>query len=186
MRSRVGVRGAAAVAMLCLVCAPVAGQAGANAPSQEQTARWMATILARPLFNPDRAPAPVPDVTRTEPAPRLTATLLGPFGNRAIFEIDGKAVALAEGEHIGPWTVAAIAAGTVTLSQLDRSHVLALAFAAPRQDEPRPQTGAAVSYWSNPCGRSHARNPAGRATSLQPDLCEAAPRAAVLERHTPT
>ena len=171
MRSCVGVRVAAVLAMLCFPCPPVAAQVVPTPPSQERNARLAAIVLARPLFNPDRAP--VPDATETAPLPRLTATLLGPFGNRAIFEIQDKAVTLVQGEHIGPWTVGAIAAGTATLTQPDHSRALVLAFAAPRPEEPQQQTAAADGYWSNPCGRSHARDPAGRAISLRPDLCQA-------------
>ena len=116
--------------------------------------------------------------------PRLTATLLGPFGNRAIFEVEGKAVALAEGEHIGPWTISAIAPGTATLTQPDHSRALALAFAPP-PEEPQQRTAAPDGYWSNPCGRSHARDPGGRAVMLRPDLCQAAGAAAASERSAP-
>jgi hypothetical protein len=79
---------------------------------------WVATILARPLFSPDRRPPsegsaaagnPIPD-----DLPRLAGVIVGPFDRSAIFAIDGgKPVVLREGGRLNAWTVRLIRAGEV-------------------------------------------------------------------------
>ena len=71
----------------------------AAAPAEvapDHTREWIAAILARPVFSPDRRPpaeiASTPGVRLPEGLPRLSGVLLGPFGRSAIFAVDGREV----------------------------------------------------------------------------------------------
>ncbi len=107
--------------------ASAASRAPVLAPDAAAT-RWAQVLLARPLFSPDRRP---PDVVRSAAAahalPRLAGVLVGPEGRRALF---AGGVVLAEGGALGPWRVAGIAAGQVTLTGPGGVRVLRPAFAA--------------------------------------------------------
>ncbi len=80
---------------------------------------WVGPVLARPLFSPDRRPAP--DTESIAPAsapglPRLTGILVGPFGRSAIFAGNGsKPIVLGEGGRIDAYTVRSIDAAQVRL-----------------------------------------------------------------------
>jgi hypothetical protein len=83
-------------------------------------ADFAATILARPLFRPDRHPFPTGDQeVSTAPVdlPRLTGILMSDDIKRAIFAPDGadKAIVVAVGESVGDWRVQEIAADSVTM-----------------------------------------------------------------------
>lgn len=91
-----------------------------------------ATIIARPLFNPDRRPAANPAdpaAARAEVAedglPRLTGVIVGPSGARAIFAgANGKSRAAAEGDTVGAFKVRTIGPGLVTVSGSEGDRVL--------------------------------------------------------------
>ncbi len=66
-----------------------------------------ATVLARPLFSPDRRLAPpgqaVAAVVASDDIPRLAAVIVGPSGGMAIFEDgSGRPHVAAEGGHPRP------------------------------------------------------------------------------------
>jgi hypothetical protein len=87
-------------------------------PSHES--EWLATVLARPLFSPDRRPPSESSVVEGNPIPdglpRLAGVMVGPFGRSAIFAIDGGTpVVLREGGRVNAWTVRLIRAGEVEL-----------------------------------------------------------------------
>jgi hypothetical protein len=132
------------------------------APASPDTGRsevWSATLLARPLFAPDRRPvaeAPSPAVVAHDtPLPRLSGIVLSPNLRFAIFEGDHatRAIVVADGGTIAGWTVAAIAPNAVTLSR-DGSQPVTL---RPRFVGAKPETIATnlpppppVSRWTNP------------------------------------
>jgi hypothetical protein len=87
----------------------------------DSTSEWVATILARPLFTPDRRPPTDAVIARgdhmPDGLPRLSGVLVGPFGRRAIFAGEnGKPAAVSEGGHIAAWTVLLIEAGAVQVA----------------------------------------------------------------------
>ncbi len=92
------------------------------------------TALGRPLFRPDRRPAPPAAGTAprpTEDLPRLTALLAGPFGRRAIFaETDGRSTVVEEGATMGEWIILSIGAGAVTVAGGEGRRLLRLAHGA--------------------------------------------------------
>lgn len=107
----------------------------ASGPALRGTVRDRAeTALARPLFRPDRRPAPLaagPAPRPAEDLPRLTALLAGPFGRRAIFaETDGRSTVVEEGATMGEWTVLSIGAGAVTVAGGEGRRLLRLAHGA--------------------------------------------------------
>jgi hypothetical protein len=94
-----------------------------------------ATVLARPLFSPDRrlappgAPAQVADIA--EALPRLAAVIVGPHGGLAIFEDgSGRPRIAAEGDTVGHFKVGAIAPGQVSLIASEGERVLRPKYAA--------------------------------------------------------
>ncbi len=102
---------------------------------EDHTDGWLATALARPLFNHDRKPV-LPEakpgaITTQEPLPRLTGVIVGPFGRTAIFAgAEGaKTIAIGEGKPLGPYTVQTIRPGGVTVSGPKGEQ-----FIAPRDD----------------------------------------------------
>lgn len=79
---------------------------------------WVATVLGRPLFSPDRRPAAQEDAAATgmPGLPRLTGIMVGPFGRRAIFDRSGgKPIVVDEGGRIDAYTVASIGVAQVQL-----------------------------------------------------------------------
>ena len=117
----------------------VAPQGGDSSPADFAT-----TILARPLFRPDRHPFPTGDQdVSTAPVdlPRLTGILMSDDIRRAIFAPDGadKAIVVAVGESVGDWRVQEIAADSVTMVGPDGTRRLRPKFAA----NPAPATPGA-------------------------------------------
>jgi hypothetical protein len=105
---------------------------------------WVATVLARPLFSPDRRPA-ADAVTvasgRTVPGlPRLAGILVGPFGRSAIFATNGaKPIVVQEGGRVADYTIKSIEATQVHLLGPDGAQVLYPSFepaAAPAARRP--------------------------------------------------
>jgi hypothetical protein len=94
-----------------------------------------ATVLARPLFSPDRRLAPpgqqaAPAVS--EDLPRLAAVIVGPHGGLAIFEDgSGRPHLAAEGDTLGRFKVGTIAPGQVSLIASEGERVLRPKYAAP-------------------------------------------------------
>ena len=110
-----------------------------------------ASVLRRPLFRADRRPAPAaPDASSPPlPLPRLSGIVVTASARRAIFAggKDGRPVAAAEGESVGPVRVARIGAREVVMVGPDGAHVLR---PAPQPAEPATplavrQPGNAVS-----------------------------------------
>jgi hypothetical protein len=93
--------------------------AAAQVPGNDHLPAWVASVLARPLFSPDRRP----EVGATAVAgagltglPRLTAILVGPFGRSAIFAGQSREpIVVAEGGRIAAYQVTAIEATQVHL-----------------------------------------------------------------------
>jgi hypothetical protein len=107
-----------------------APQGGNSSPAD-----FAATILARPLFRPDRHPFPTGgQEVSTAPVdlPRLTGILMSDDIRRAIFAPDGadKAIVVAVGESVGDWRVQEIAADSVTMVGPDGTRRLRPKFAA--------------------------------------------------------
>ncbi len=120
-----------------------------------RSAEWTATAAARPLFSPARRPPSpsVPSVAAT-PLPRLTGTLIGPFGKRALM-VDSntdKSFTLNESDQLGIWTVEEISAGAVTLRGPEGTQDLRVGFKEPFQ----PDEGIQVSG-AAPRTRRHSR-----------------------------
>jgi hypothetical protein len=95
----------------------------------DHTNNSVATVLARPLFSPDRRPA-ADAVTvassRTVPGlPRLAGILVGPFGRSAIFATNGaKPIVVQEGERVAAYTIKSIEATQVRLLGPEGAQVL--------------------------------------------------------------
>jgi hypothetical protein len=106
-------------------------QQGGESPSDFAT-----TILARPLFRPDRHPYPTNDQDTLSAVPvdlpRLTGILLSSDLKRAIFAPEGsdRPIVVAEGESVGDWRVQEIAADSVTMTGPDGTRRLKPKFAA--------------------------------------------------------
>lgn len=106
-----------------------AGPALSRAPlpgAAREGAATEARILRRPLFRADRRPAPAVAPDASPPLPRLSGIVVTASARRAIFAggQDGKPVAAAEGERIGPVRVARIGAQEVVMVGPGGTHVL--------------------------------------------------------------
>jgi hypothetical protein len=103
------------VARLAIAPAPVRNTNLVGVPAASSDQRWMATILERPLFTPSRRPPA--EAAQLTGALRLTGTIVGPDGPRAIFEPQegGRAMVVREGERVGGALVRAIAPGKVVI-----------------------------------------------------------------------
>jgi hypothetical protein len=81
----------------------------------------LAATLARPLFNPDRKPAPVPEAQDdaapgASPATGLIAVAIGPDRSAAILKLaTGRTAVLMQGEQIDGWTLKVVAPHRVVL-----------------------------------------------------------------------
>jgi len=78
--------------------------------------------------------------------PRLTGTLVGPFGRRALL-VEGsgdKSLALGERDRMGAWMVEAISEGHVTLRGPDGAQSLRVGFKAPPPDDQNVQASSAA------------------------------------------
>jgi hypothetical protein len=100
----------------------------------DHTHDWAATVLARPLFSPNRRPAAdATTIAGTGPSkpPRLTGIVVGPFGRSAIFAGDGgKSIVVNEGGRINAFTVKSIETAQVYLLRPEGTDVLQPTFAA--------------------------------------------------------
>lgn len=108
---------------------------------------WAETMLARPLFSPDRRPAAVAATGATNaPAslPRLAGILMdGPRRSVIFAAPDGaRPTVVAEGGNLGGFHVQSVEAGQVTIVGPDGAHVLRPSFdprpAAPTTPVPAP------------------------------------------------
>ena len=146
----------------------------APAPPTDRRAEQVATILARPLFSPERRPADVPPVATVEPPiPRLTGTIVGPFGHHAVFAVDGRQVDRTEGDEIAGWTVLDIGNGFASLRHADQPDVVRLVVttdAAQRVVAPGPSIGEGFA-WNNPCGRRHSAAHGSRSAGSGLPVC---------------
>ena len=126
----VALSGGLAAAMHGALTASAPGLAVATAPRQadpmdapgpaavpeDRTGAWLATTLARPLFDPRRRPA----AEAAAPAaglPRLTGVVVGAFGSAAIFEGQGggRSLSVREGDALHDYVVHSIAPGEAIL-----------------------------------------------------------------------
>ncbi len=119
-------------------------------------AEHAAAALARPLFSEDRRPRLPSLLPAAEPpsVPRLTGTIIGPFGKRALL-VDGNSdrpLVLGESGRMGVWTVEAISEGLVTLRGPDGAQDLRVSFGAPLQPDRTIRTSSAA-----PRIRRHSR-----------------------------
>jgi hypothetical protein len=110
---------------------------------------WAATSLARPLFSRGRRPPPPPEAIAAaappELPPRLTAVLVGPFGNSAVFVPSGsdQSIVVQEGGRVGPYRIRRIAPGKVLVEAPDGEHVLRPGFRSRVDAPPAPEQRAA-------------------------------------------
>lgn len=103
----------------------------APAASPSPVAAWVATILARPLFAPDRRPPSLTGMAANRVAlPRLAGTIRTKSGLRAIFAPSGapKQVAVGLDGWIAGWKLADIGDGEVILEQNGRTATLRLSY----------------------------------------------------------
>src|SRR5262249_12983841 len=120
---------------------PTPAAASTEAAPLDHTDDWVASILARPLFSPDRrtrADGPIASGAAPVGLPRLSGVLVGPFGRSAIFASDaGKPLIVAEGSRVAAWTVRTIAAGSVEIVGPGGSQTLHPAFENTRPATPQ-------------------------------------------------
>lgn len=139
--------------MLPQALPPPAGKAAtAGAAAADPVPAWVASILARPLFNEDRRPVAAEVAASGRAAvglPRLAGVLVTSTGRRAIFAAPegGRPFTVPEGGRIGAFTVSRIADGAVTVTGPDGVRVLRPSFAtgpeaAAIASQPGPQPGA--------------------------------------------
>jgi hypothetical protein len=105
----------------------------ADTPAQQagHVQEWVATILARPLFNLSRQPPPSAAARGSGPTElgRLTGVLIDNSEKRAMFAPDrGKPIVAEEGSRIGPYQLRAIEPGRVTIIGPDGTRVLQPAY----------------------------------------------------------
>lgn len=130
-----------------------------------QPGQWMSVALARPLFAPNRKPAP--GALAADPGmPRLTGIIAAPEGTVAIFQptASTKPVVARAGERVGGWEVTAIVADAVNLRKENNIVVLSPRFDGVQHDggaireakkpktrwEEAAPTGLERDRWSNP------------------------------------
>ncbi len=97
------------------------------AAAPDRSEQWAATVLARPLFSPQRRPPPPAGVVAQAATalPRLTGILVGPDGARAIFAPDGgKPIVLGPGGRLDGGVIRAIGVGGVVLARAGGEQVL--------------------------------------------------------------
>ncbi len=125
-------------------------------------AQWQHTVLARPLFNPDRRPA-ASSVAADAGLPRLAGIIAAPDAAIAIFQPGkGKPVLARAGDTVAGWQVAAVSPTLVSLRKdtdrlaLAPSFGLSDAAAVTQQHKPAPSrweaaapTGLLRARWSN-------------------------------------
>ncbi|MEN0076490.1 MAG: hypothetical protein AAGC69_19045, partial [Paracraurococcus sp.] len=111
---------------------------------EDRSEAWLATILARPLFDPRRRPgdAMAAGAPAASGLPRLTGVMVGGFGASAIFETQagGKPLVVQAGDQVEAYLVQSILPGEATLLGPDGRHVLRPAY---RSGGGTPGTAAA-------------------------------------------
>ncbi|MFC7739135.1 hypothetical protein ACFQX4_25935 [Roseomonas sp. GCM10028921] len=124
-----------------------------------RAAEWAATVLARPLFSPDRRPpAPSGAVSAAGAVlPRLAGTLVTPEGRSAIFAGGPTPLVVQEGGLVGDFTVMRIEPGQVTLTGPEGAQTV-----IPRFDLNRPAAPAAARLPSQATGAQAAGQAAGQ------------------------
>jgi general secretion pathway protein N len=117
--------------------------------SAEPVAAWTSTILARPLFSPERRPSAPAAVAAAEPAapqslPRLAGIVVTPRSRTAIFSngADHSTIAT-EGATVGEWRVVAIHAEAVELAGPDGARTVHPTYSS---DPPPPQTALIAGF----------------------------------------
>src|SRR6185436_3948667 len=105
---------------------PLAGTVAPAAGVDVETSTWVQAILSRPLFTPDRRPAPTDEPAQDDepadevaaPVPRLAGIAVGPRGRQALFQPagGGKPVLVGEGDEVAGWVVETIAVDRVTIT----------------------------------------------------------------------
>lgn len=107
----------------------------------DDSAAFVPTILARPLFALDRRPKAGPAAVgaASDDMPRLAGILVDPTQRHAIFQPsgDGKPLTLVEGDQIAGWQIQRIAADSVTLTGPKGTQTL--------QPKPDPQLAASAT-----------------------------------------
>ncbi len=89
---------------------------GAGTQADAAVGQWATTILARPIFSPDRRPPAVAEANTVVVLPRLTAIIITPSTRRAVFLAPGgKALALGPGGEVAGYELKSITAGSVVL-----------------------------------------------------------------------
>jgi hypothetical protein len=128
------------------------GSTAASLPREaDQVRTWVATVLDRPLFSPDRRPPAQSGQEMAAPAglPRLTGIMVGPFGRSAIFATDPKPAVIPEGGRIGAYTVKSIDPAQVQVAGPDGLRTVRPSFqptpAKPVLPEPPRRPGMPVS-----------------------------------------
>jgi hypothetical protein len=109
-----------------------AGQPTSVDAASDRLQKWAATILARPLFNPDRRPV-APTAAGQDAAaglPRLSGIMITQAGRRAIFAATGagKPQVVGEGGTVGGNLVQSITLDQVVLIGPDGRHSVHLTF----------------------------------------------------------
>lgn len=125
--------------------APVAApQHGYVGTGNESVAELAGTILARPLFSPDRRPARsslAPSANADQVMlPRLSGVIVSGAHHLAIFagSKDGKPIVVVAGQTVGDWSVKAIESDGVVLTDADGSQKLHPAFGPTATETARP------------------------------------------------
>jgi general secretion pathway protein N len=97
--------------------APPIPAAAADVGTDAAVGQWADTILARPIFNPDRRPAAQADSSdAAEPLPRLTAIIIVAGVSRAVFSALGaKPILVGQGGAVGGYQLKEIKADSVSL-----------------------------------------------------------------------
>lgn len=110
----------------------VASSSAAIVVPTGDTSSWQATILARPLFRPDRRPLSAAPVVAATALPRLTAIVMTAAGATAIFDgDDGKPVIVAAGSDVDGYKVQSIGRDRVELEGAGGRTVLQPQFGTP-------------------------------------------------------
>lgn len=121
-----------------------------SASGSGDSAAWIATALARPVFTASRRPpsqAAAPVVVAGPPGlPRLTGVMAGPFGRRAIFAgpEGGKPLVVSVGDAVGEFKVLGIENGEVALRGPDGTRRLRPSFAAAGAPDAAAQDAAST------------------------------------------
>jgi hypothetical protein len=110
---------------------PTRAGANPNTAGKPNAGLWTVSprvLLDRPLFSPDRRPAPVATAAAAvavEEIPRLAGIITGPGGELAIFEDgSGHQHIAARGDQLGRFKIGTIAPGQVSLIASEGERVL--------------------------------------------------------------